>query len=66
MPVTNKPWRVTHPDGVPWALKFYSEQAAWGRLFALVKMDDTVANRARLLRKGWKINRTEVTSEGVS
>lgn len=60
-----KPFRVISPHDIAWSVRFVTEEAAWGRLLALkggADRRDTPENRTRLLRDGWKVKETEVTS----
>ena len=60
--MSDKPFRVVPPTGVPWASRFKTEEAAWGRLLGMRSLLDTPANRAALLREGWVVREAEVTS----
>lgn len=53
---STKPYRVVTPQGVAWALKFATEEGAWGRLLHLNGMTiDTQKNRANLEKEGWQV-----------
>jgi hypothetical protein len=63
--MNEKPFRVVNCHGVAWAVRFASEDAAWGRLLALNGgWPDTAPTRRRFIREGWKIidTRIEVAS----
>ncbi len=49
-------YQVTNPHRVTWAVRFMSEDAAWGRIFALKgKLEDAPEVRAAFLKNGWKV-----------
>lgn len=54
-----KPYRVITPSGTRWMVRFKTEQAAWGRVLSGAGMIDRPANRAELLRLGWRVKTTE-------
>lgn len=54
--MVDKPFRVVTRHGIAWAVRFATEEAAWGRILALNGgLADTQANRAKMLRLGYRI-----------
>jgi len=60
----DKPYRVFNPRSGPWAVRFMTSEAAWGRLLALKGYADTKGNRRVLSQEGWRVeNTSEILSQ---
>jgi hypothetical protein len=57
--MSEKTYRVTNVHNVSWAVRFKTEEAAWGRILSTRNMIDTPANRAAMLREGWGVKTIE-------
>lgn len=63
--MVEKPFRVVNNQGVAWAVRFATEEAAWGRLLSLKGgLPDTPRTRREFIKAGWRIIDTEQVNGG--
>lgn len=53
--MSNTMYCVVRPEGVRWASRYKTPEAAWSHLLGVKRVQNTKTDRQNMLRLGWKV-----------